>query len=74
YATKLRAEDLPLLLRDSKLAPDNSELQYQCGMALYLAGRGEEGLRYLQRAVELQPESQRYEIGLRMLRERLDSL
>ena len=59
-AARLRAEELPLLARDAKLAPRNAAVQYRYGLALYLAGQAEAAESYLRRAVKLAPRSERY--------------
>lgn len=71
YATRLRAEELPLLLRDADLVPDSAFLQYQCGLQLYLAGRSDEALKYLTRAVEIEPDVEDFRVALRLLKEKL---
>ena len=53
----LRAQELPLLGRDADLAPNLAGLQYRYGLALYLAGRSEEALERLERAVHLEPDT-----------------
>ncbi len=70
-AAELRREELPLLARDSKLAPENAVVQYRYGLALYLDGQLPEALQQLQRAVELAPEVSDYQLALRLLQEKL---
>jgi len=53
----LRAEELPLLARDAKLAPTIAVVQYRYGLALYLSGDKEASLERLRLATELDPSS-----------------
>ncbi|TWT49155.1 Tetratricopeptide repeat protein [Rubripirellula amarantea] len=71
-AKQLRAEELPLLARDSKLAPDNPSLQYRYGLALYLAGQMDAALESLNRAVELAPDVPEFIQARDLLKEKLD--
>jgi tetratricopeptide (TPR) repeat protein/nitrate/TMAO reductase-like tetraheme cytochrome c subunit len=68
----LRRQELPLIERDAKLAPDNAVLQYRLGMAYYLAGRMEEALASLQRSCQLEPENEDFATAVRLLKEKLD--
>lgn len=70
-AAQLRRDELPLLARDSKLAPENAVVQYRYGLALYLDGQLQEALGQLQRAVELAPEMRDYQLALQLLQEKL---
>jgi len=70
-AAELRREELPLLARDSKLAPENAVVQYRYGLALYLDGQLPKALQQLERAVELAPEVGDYQLALRLLREKI---
>lgn len=74
YMTKvaeLRAKELPLLERDASLAPDNAGVQYRYGLALYLAGRMDEAMNQLNRAVELAPEVPEFRQARDLLKEKL---
>ena len=73
WATKLRKDELPLLARDADLVPDNADVQYRYGLALYLSGDWKEARARLQRAAELAPEVQQFALALRLLNERIDS-
>lgn len=68
---KLRREELDLLARDSRLAPDNAAIQYRYGMSLYLHDRIEESEKALQQAAELEPASPPILFGLALLYEKL---
>jgi tetratricopeptide (TPR) repeat protein len=68
---QLRAGELPLLARDAGLAPDNAQIQYRYGLALYLAGNMEDAMRQLNRAVKLTPENGDFRQARDLLREKL---
>lgn len=70
---RLRAEELELYRRDIKLLPDSALLQYQYGLALYLAGEYLEAKAALERAVELDPKSPQYAQGLQGILQFLNS-
>ncbi|MFG0287993.1 MAG: multiheme c-type cytochrome [Rhodopirellula sp. JB044] len=69
--TQLRREELPLLDRDAKLAPEIADLQYRYGLALYLSGDLPAARKQLQRAVELEPDVELFRTALRMLEEHM---
>ena len=71
YAAKLREEEVPLLVRDAELAPEVAEIQYRCGLALYLAGRNDDALEYLERAVEIEPDVEQFRVAVRLLKEKM---
>lgn len=68
---QLRAEELKLLKRDADLLPENANLQYRLGLALYLAGQNEEAERRLQKAVDRDPADVNFLMALVLLQERL---
>ncbi|QDS93448.1 cytochrome c nitrite reductase pentaheme subunit [Roseimaritima multifibrata] len=68
---QLRKEELPFLKRDADLVPDNAFLQYRLGLAYYLAGEYPQALEQLQRAIDLEPQNQDYQLALRLLKEKL---
>jgi tetratricopeptide (TPR) repeat protein len=70
-AEELRTEELVLLERDAGLAPENAHLQYRLGLAFYLAGRMDDALQRLQKAVELAPGVADYRQALDLLRQKL---
>jgi tetratricopeptide (TPR) repeat protein len=72
-AKQLRSDELPLLARDAKLAPDNAVVQYRYGLALYLSGNDSQALEQLERTGELAPDVDDYQLALRLLREKLQS-
>jgi tetratricopeptide (TPR) repeat protein len=72
-AESLRQDELPLLARDASLAPENADVQYRYGLALYLSDDYEGALRQLERAVELAPDVDQFQTALRLLKEKLQS-
>jgi tetratricopeptide (TPR) repeat protein len=68
---QLRAAELPLLGRDASLAPDNAQVQYRYGLALYLAGRMTEAMERLNRATELAPDVPDFRQARDLLKEKL---
>jgi tetratricopeptide (TPR) repeat protein len=71
-AAELRRAELPLLGRDAALAPDNADVQYRYGLALYLSGDQQAALKQLERAVELAPEVETFQTALDLLREKIN--
>jgi len=74
YATRLaqlRAEELVLMGRDARLAPDNGVIQYRYGFAAYLNGELEEAEKALRRAVAIEPENPQFLLALTLLLEKL---
>ena len=69
--SRLRAEELKLLKRDAELAPDVAPIQYRYGLALYLSGDLQGAKSALQRACELEPRSEQFRTGLRLLLEKM---
>ncbi len=69
--SELRAAELPLLGRDAALAPENAPVQYRYGLALYLAGRMDEAMTFLERAVELEPDVGDFRQARDLLKEKL---
>ena len=70
-AKELRSEELPLLGRDAALAPDNADLQYRYGLALYLDGDIQQAVTYVQRAVDLAPNVEVFQTALGLLKEKI---
>ena len=68
---RLRAEELQLLARDAKLASESAIIQYRYGLALYLAGQLDKAEAALQRACDLEPQSEQFQTALRLLREKM---
>lgn len=64
FVGNLLAEEVERLQRDAILAPDIGGLQYQLGVALYLADRTDEGEAALRRAIELEPNEATYRVKL----------
>lgn len=73
-AKRLRQQELPLLARDARLAPQSAGLQYRLGLAMYLAGRLDEVEAPIARAVELEPENTSYALFLALFYERQNQL
>ena len=71
---KLRKDELPLLGRDAKLAPDNAAIQYRYGLSLYLHGQHAEALGSLKKAVELEPNTPDFILALALLYRRQGDL
>lgn len=69
--SRLRAEELKLLARDAELAPDVAPIQYRYGLSLYLAGDLEGAKSALQRACQLEPQSEQFRTALRLLMEKI---
>ncbi len=72
-ARRLRADELPLLARDAELAPENPDVQYRYGLALYLSGDEEAALEQLQRTVDLEPDVETFRTALELLQDKLRS-
>jgi tetratricopeptide (TPR) repeat protein len=70
-AQQLRSDELPLLARDAKLAPNIAVVQYRYGLALYLSGDLTNALKQLERAVELEPNAEDYQLAVRLLKEKI---
>ena len=70
-AKKLRKDELPLMARDAKLAPENAEIQYRYGLLLYLNGDNKAALNQLLLASELAPDDDRYQTAVRLLEEKM---
>jgi tetratricopeptide (TPR) repeat protein len=64
---ELRKDELPLLGRDAKLAPDNAAIQYRYGLSLYLHDQQEEALSALTNAVRLEPNTPDFVLALALL-------
>ncbi len=71
-ASELRSEELPLLERDAALAPDNADLQYRYGLALYLNGDLEAAMKQLQRTVDLAPDVELFRTARDKLKELIE--
>lgn len=72
-AEQLRRDELPLLARDANLAPNIASVQYRYGLALYLSGDLAGALERLERAVELDPNMEDYQLAVRLLKEKIES-
>jgi tetratricopeptide (TPR) repeat protein len=64
---------LPLLARDAQLAPNNAQVQYRYGLALYLRGDLQGALRQIELATKLDPKADEFALALKLLREKIDS-
>lgn len=70
-ADQLRREELELLERDARLAPNLPDVQFQYGLSLYTHQRLEEAEKALLRAVELAPRSADYAYFVALLYDKL---
>ena len=68
-ANSLREQELVLLARDARLAPNDADVLYRYGMALYLAGQKEQAETQLQRVAQLEPDASRGPLFLALLYE-----
>ncbi len=68
----LRSEELRLLARDARLAPENPDVLYRYGLALYLAGRSQEAAEVLERGLLLERYPTRFRLALALLYEKLE--
>ena len=59
-ADKLRREELDLLERDARLAPDNAAIQHRLGLSQYLLGWRKEAEKSLRAAALLEPTNPNY--------------
>jgi tetratricopeptide (TPR) repeat protein len=66
----LRTQELPLIRRDATLAPESGPIQYRYGLALYLNGNLDEARVAMQRACELDPNSEQYRVAQTLLLEK----
>lgn len=66
----LREEEVALLERDTRLAPDNPLIYYQLGLLRYLLGDLDEAAAAFARACELSPDSYDFRMMLALLDER----
>ena len=64
---RLRNEELELLARDAKLAPQNAVIRYRYGLALYLHGQLEEAEHELIEAARLAPNTADFALALALL-------
>ncbi|WP_419193823.1 ammonia-forming cytochrome c nitrite reductase subunit c552 [Novipirellula herctigrandis] len=72
-AEQLRREELPLFARDAKVAPNNAFVQYRYGLSLYLSGDMDAALEHLQKAADLEPETEQYQTAVRLIKEKMES-
>ncbi|MFN3192955.1 MAG: cytochrome c3 family protein [Aureliella sp.] len=68
---KLRKTELPLLERDASLLPNEANIQYRLGLALYVDEQTEKAATHLERAAELEPDQPNYLQAAAMLFEKL---
>jgi tetratricopeptide (TPR) repeat protein len=71
-ADQLRAEELPLLARDAESAPQNAAVRYRYGLALYLQDKLDDAETALKHAVELEPQTPEFTLGLALLYQKLE--
>jgi len=70
----LRREELSLLERDARLAPDNVDVLYRYGLALYLNGQEEKAAEVLERGAERAPDATRFHYALALLYQKRQQL
>ena len=68
---RLRAEELKLMKRDARLAPDEPTVQYRYGLLLYLTGDMEKAEVALARACDLAPKNTVFRQALALLYHKL---
>lgn len=73
-AAQLRREELDLLRRDARLAPDNAPIQHRLGLSLYLQGQREEAELALVRAHELEPQNEQFVLVLTLFYQQIGNL
>lgn len=73
-ADRLRLEELKLLERDARLAPEIAVVQYRYGLSLYLHGRLEEAERSLLNACRLDPRNAEFALALALLYQKLERI
>jgi tetratricopeptide (TPR) repeat protein len=71
-ADALREEELPFLARDAAAAPETAAVQYRYGLALYLHGDLKQAEKALRTAVELEPQTPEFTLGLALLYQKLE--
>ncbi|MCO6459317.1 MAG: tetratricopeptide repeat protein, partial [Pirellulaceae bacterium] len=71
-AAELRRQELPLLARDARLAPDSGAIQYRYGLALYLDGQLAAAEGPLRRASELEPTVPDFLLALALYYQKLE--
>lgn len=68
---RLRQQELPLLARDAELAPDNPDVRYRYGLALYLSGDLQRAREELRNTVEMAPDVETFRTALELLEQRI---
>lgn len=71
-ALKLRSEELVLLGRDARLAPEVASVQYRFGLSAYLAGNLGDAEVALSKAAELEPNTADFSLALALLYQKLE--
>jgi tetratricopeptide (TPR) repeat protein len=70
-AEQLRRDELELLQRDAKLAPDNGPLQHRLGLMLYVLDEPQRAREHLVNATELSPHNAHFHFMAALLLEKL---
>jgi predicted CXXCH cytochrome family protein len=70
---QLRQDELTLLTRDARLAPDHADIQYRLGLSRYLNNDLEGALSAVRRAQELEAENPTFLLMLALLHQRLEN-
>ncbi len=68
----MRRQELDCLARDATLVPDNAAVQYRYGMLLYLHRQMGEAEAALGKAVELEPNTPQFLLGLVLFYQQID--
>jgi tetratricopeptide (TPR) repeat protein len=71
-AARLRREELDCLARDASLVPDSAAVQYRYGMLLYLHRRLDDAETALRKAVELEPNTPQFLLGLTLFYQQVE--
>lgn len=70
-AEDYRADELPNIARDARLAPDNAAIIYRYATSLYVNGQLEEAEKQLDRTLELEPRNPQYLLMQGLLQRKL---
>lgn len=70
-AEKYRADELPNIARDARLAPDNAPIIYRYAMSLYVNDQLAEAEKQLDRALKLEPRNPQYLLMQGLLQRKL---
>jgi len=71
-AEEMRRQELPLLAREARLAPNIARLQHRYSFALYLTGDLEGAEKAMRQAYTLEPTNPEYVLGLALLYQKME--